>query len=132
MVSIQHYNSGQSMSREQTALAVLHAMTRFPLVLEILSELGNSTAPNPGDDDIRHGCQRAIEAILVDLSRIEPAVPGNPSEAEAETCRLIGGNSGEGLIHSDQLQRIHEFIDHIFGQQGRVGLGGDCPAATSG
>ena len=102
-------------SRKQVADTVLHAMARFPRVLEILGELGKSDIPAPGDEDIRRGCDRAVTAILVDLARIEPAPPGIPCQAEEATYRMLNGEAGVALINPDKLQSIHELVSRIFG-----------------
>ena len=107
-------------SRERTAATVLHIMTRFPLIVEILDGLTKATVPCPGDQDIRHGCDRAVTAILTDLARIEPAPSGMPSKAEDAVRLMLSGDAGVGTINADLLERIHQFIARIFGQQIRA------------
>lgn len=114
-------NKTSPKSRKQIADTVLHVMTRFPLVLEILGELGKSDIPAPGDEDIRRGCDRAVTAILVDLARIEPAPTGIPCQAEDATYRMLNGESGAALIGPDKLQSIHELVSRIFGPSSPAG-----------
>jgi hypothetical protein len=69
--------------------------------------------PFPGDDDVRHGCERALTAMLSELARIEVAPAGKPSKAEEiAQCWLTSSVSGQ-LIDVDKLQRMQQFIDRI-------------------
>ena len=102
-------------TRKQSAEEVNRAMTRFPLIVGVLSELRKSDVPFPGDDDIRHGLQRAVTAIMVELARIEPAPAGKPTKSEATALGLLHDNRAEGLIDADQLERLGQFIERILG-----------------
>lgn len=104
-------------TRKQSAEAVNRAMARFPLIVGVLGEIRKSDVPFPGDDDIKHGCQRAITAILVELARIEPAPGGKASKSEAAAFGLLQESQAEGLIDADQLERIEQFIVRILGSR---------------
>jgi hypothetical protein len=102
-------------TRDQSAEAIQRAMTRFPLIVEVLGQLREAGVPFPGDEDIRHGCQRAITAIMVELARIEPATPGRSTKAEAGAIPMIQDREAARLIDADQLQRMEQFIRRILG-----------------
>lgn len=102
-------------NRKHSAEAINHALARFPLVLEILGQLGTAQIPHTGDDDLRHGCERMLTSMLVELSRIEPAPPGKPSKAEETARSWLKGHDATRLIDADKLQRIHQFVDRILG-----------------
>lgn len=102
-------------TRKHSAEAINRAMTRFPLIVEILGELGKAGIPFPGDEDIRHGCERALTAMLVELARIEPAPPGKNGRTEEIARNWLHAKEVERLINADQLQRIQQFIDRILG-----------------
>jgi hypothetical protein len=104
-------------TRKQSAEAILRAMTRFPMIVKVLGELEQAEVPCPGDEDIRHGCERALTAMLVELARIDPAPPGKRSESEAMALNWLQGKSVDRLINADQLQRIQQFIERILGPQ---------------
>jgi len=103
------------MTRKHTADAVNHAMTRLPMIFGILDELGKAEIPFPGDDDISHGCQRAVTAMLVELARIEPAPPGRANKSEAIALGFLHSKDAARLIHTDQLERMQQFIERILG-----------------
>jgi hypothetical protein len=90
-----------------------HAMARFPLILRILGELAESRFPLPGDDDVQHGCERALTRILSDLSRISPAVAGAPTPAEETATSWLNDPAASQLIDADRLERIQQLIDSI-------------------
>lgn len=102
-------------TRRQSAEAINHVMGRFPMIVEILGELGRTALPFPGDEDIRHGCKRALTAILSELSKIEPALPGKSSKAEELARNWLDGDAVADLVDADHLQRIQQFIDRILG-----------------
>jgi len=79
-------------------------MARFPLILQILGELGQAPVPFPGDDDIRHGCE---------LARIKIAPAGKPSKAEETAQSWLSSPGSAQLIDADKLQRMQQFIDRI-------------------
>lgn len=103
------------MTRNQSAEAINHALTRFPMIVEILSEFEKAEIPFPGDADIRHGCERAITAMLVELARIEPAPSGKYSKTEETTINWLNSQAAHRLVNADQLQRIQQFIERILG-----------------
>lgn len=98
-------------SRHEAAKRINLAMTRFPLILKILRELNESEVPAPGDGDIRHGCQRALTAILVEIARLDDAAPGKPSPAELIARNWLNSADAAELIDGDMLQRMQQFID---------------------
>lgn len=100
-------------SRQEAAEKINLAMTRFPLILEILRDLGDSEAPAPGDADIRHGCERALTAILVAIARLDPVPPGKASQAEAVAQSWLRSADATELVDGDVLQRIEQFIDCV-------------------
>lgn len=106
-------------SRKRAADAVHHAMRRFPLVVDILGELGKAPVPFPGDEDIRHGCQRALTAMLAELSKIEPAPPGKHSRHEETVFNWLHAKAAAQLIDADQLERLEHFIERIVGPHSR-------------
>lgn len=99
--------------RVDAAEQINHAMTRFPLVLQILGDLAKSNAPFPGDDDIRHGCERALTRILSDLARIDPAPVGTSSKAEEIARSWLHDPQALKLADADRLERIQQLIDSI-------------------
>lgn len=102
-------------TRKQTAEAINHAMTRFPLIVQILGELRQAGVPYPGDDDIQHGCERAMTAMLGELARIDPAPPGKAAKSEENAFALLLSKEAPLLINADQLQRMQQFIERILG-----------------
>jgi hypothetical protein len=102
-------------TRKQSAEAINRAMTRFPLIVEILGELDKASVPFAGDEDIRHGCERALTAMLAELARIEPAPFGKPVKAEDNAKQWLHSTAAERLVNADQLQRIDQLIERILG-----------------
>ena len=90
-------------------------MARFPQIVQILGELGQAQVPFPGDDDIRHGCERALTAMLVELARIEPAEPDKPTKAEETALHWLHSKKAVHRIDVDRLQRFEQFIERILG-----------------
>ncbi len=107
-------------SRLDAAERINHAMARFPLVLRILGELAESGLPLPGDEDIRHGCERALTRILADLSRIAPAATGKPSSAEDAATSWLDDPAARRLIDADRLERIQQLIDAALVRSGSL------------
>jgi hypothetical protein len=105
-------------TRQQATEEIGYAMERFPLIVKILGTLGEAEIPMPGDADIRHGCERALTAMLVALARIEPVQPGKPVAGEEAALNQLHGNHAVRLIDSDQLQRMHQFVERILGKTG--------------
>lgn len=99
--------------RSDAVEKINHAMARFPLVLRILGELAESRCPLPGDDDIRHGCERALTRILSDLARIPPALLGEDVPDEATITGWLPHEGAHHLIDADRLERIQQLIDSI-------------------
>jgi hypothetical protein len=104
-------------TRKRSAEAINRAMTRFPLIVEILGEIEKSSVPYPGDEDIRHGCERALTAMLAELARIEPAPPGKSVKAEEAALSILQSEAAGRLINADQLQRIDQLIERILGTE---------------
>lgn len=86
------------------------------MILEILQKLERAEAPMAGDDDIRHGCERALTALMVDLARIPAAPPGKLSKADLECIEWLQSEQAVRLINADLLQRMHQFIHRILGE----------------
>ncbi len=100
-------------SRKPAIEAINRAMARFPLIVRTLGELRGTDIPLPGDDDLGHGCRRALTAILGELSRIPVAPVGKPCKAEETARNWLHTAATRELIDADQLQRIQMFIDNI-------------------
>jgi len=106
-------NSPLHASRKHAAEEINRAMARFPLLVRTLGELGQAQVPFPGDDDIRHGCERALTAMLSELARIEVAPPGKSSKAEEIAQSWMSSSVSGQFIDVDKLQRMQQFIDRI-------------------
>ena len=106
-------DKSRSGSRSRTVESVRQAMVRFPLVVEVLGKLEEVAVPCAGDAEIQHGCRRALTAILVELSRIEPAVFGNSVEQERVVMEWLDSPAAARLVDADQLERFQHFIDRI-------------------
>ncbi len=100
-------------TRKQSAEEINRAMSRFPLIVQILGELRNTQVPFPGDDDIRHGCERSLISMLSELARIETAPAGKISKAEETAQSWLHSPDARQLIDADVLQRMQIFIDFI-------------------
>ena len=102
---------------EEVAREINRAMERFPLILENLEELSKSLVPAPGDAEIRHGCERAITAILAALAKIDPpigmpsAIPAGSEEQIARTW-LLGDLPGQ-LVDPARFACLNDFIDRL-------------------
>ncbi len=107
--------SPETKTRKHSAEAINRAMGRFPLIVEILDELSKVQIPYPGDDDLRHGCDRTLTTMLSELARIEPAPAGKSSKSEETARSWLRGDNAIRLIDADKLQRIQQFIDRILG-----------------
>lgn len=92
-------------------------MTRFPLLVELLGELDSASVPFPGDDDLRHGCDRTLTTMLAELARIEPAPPGNSSKAADLARGWLKTDKSLRLIDADKLRLAHRFIERILGEE---------------
>ena len=106
-------------TRKHSAEEINRALARFPFLVQILRELGHSQVPLPGDDDIRHGCERALTAMLCELARIDPAPAGKPSKAEETAQAWLCSPGVRGLIDADKLERMQLFIDCILNPSAR-------------
>ena len=100
-------------ARNHSAEEINRAMARFPLIAQILGELGQTPVPLPGDDDIRHGCERALTAMLSELARIEVAPAGKSCKTEEIAQSWLSSSVSGQLIDADKLQRMQQFIDRI-------------------
>lgn len=100
-------------TRKHSAEEINRAMARFPLIVQILGELGQAPVPFPGDDDVRHGCERALTTMLSELARIEVAPAGKPSKAEEVAQSWLCSSVSGQLVDVDKLQRMQQFIDRI-------------------
>ena len=112
-------DDGRSRSRKQAAADINQAMTRFPMIVNVLGQLREAKVPFPGDEDLARGCERAMTSILGALTRIPPAETGGSSKTE-EIAR--GWLSKEGLpelFDADQLQRMHQIIEAVLGADPR-------------
>jgi hypothetical protein len=102
-------------TRKRSAEAINRALTRFPLIVEILGEIDKAEVPYPGDEDIRHGCERALTSMLAELARIEPAPPGKSVKAEETALSIVQSQAAGRLVNADQLQRIDQLVERILG-----------------
>lgn len=103
-------------TRKQAADAINRAMERFPLIVRILGELRDAQIPFPGDDDLRHGCDRTLTSMLSELARIDPAPPGKPVKAEEISHSWLTDEKAVRLIDADKLERLQQFIERILGK----------------
>jgi hypothetical protein len=99
--------------RKQCAEEINRAMTRFPLIVKILKDLRETQIPKPGDNDIRHGCERALTSMLSELARIEIAPAGNSSKDEETARTWLHCPEARRFVDADILQRMQIFIDFI-------------------
>jgi hypothetical protein len=102
--------------RESAAEAVAGVMARFDLILDILGRLNRSDVPAPGDDDLRHGCERALTTMLAKLARMKPAPPGKASKAEKQVRRLFQTEAAGEVIDRDQFERLEQLVNRILGE----------------
>ena len=98
---------------KQSSEEINRALTRFPLILRTLAELGDARLPFPGDEDIRHGCERALTSMLSELARIPAAPAGKPSKAEETARAWLQSPESRQWIDADKLERMQQFIDAI-------------------
>ena len=109
--------SPETRTRNQSAEAINRAMARFPLVVEILDNLSKVPVPFPGDDDLRHGCNRTLTTMLAELAKIEPAPPGKFSKTEELAHSWLKNENVTRLLDTDKVQRIQQFIERILSTQ---------------
>jgi hypothetical protein len=117
-MSITPLNSPPVPSREDAAQGIVQVTRRLPLIVRILEELHGTAIPCPGDDDIRHGCDRALTTMLSELAKMQSAPDGKPSLNEQKVRTLLGKHAAHGLVDADKLQRMQIFIDRIFLPEG--------------
>lgn len=106
-------NPPHEMTRKKSAEEINRALARFPLIVQILGDLGKAPVPFPGDGDIRHGCGRALTAMLAELSHIQRAPSGKSCKAEETAQSWLNSSDTRELIDADILQRMQQFIDCI-------------------
>lgn len=116
--SMTPFNSLPVPTREDAVQGIAQITRRLPLIVKILEELHDSPIPSPGDDDIRHGCDRALTAMLSALAKMRTAPDGVPSTSEHTVRALLGSHAAHGLVDADKLQRMQIFIDRIFLPEG--------------
>jgi len=104
-------------TRKQTAEAINRALARFPLLLDVLDELSKQDYPSAGDQELRHGCERAFTAMLSRLAMIEPAPAGQSSKAEKIAESWLQGDRATRLIDASKLERMQQFIDRLLAPQ---------------
>lgn len=102
-------------TRPDYAMDVSRVVARIPFLSEILRTLAIDSAPRAGDDDIRHGCERAMNSILAELSKITIAPPGNPSPFEDAVRRLLENERNGSPINPETLGRILQSVERILG-----------------
>lgn len=116
------------LSRKQSSEEVNRALARFPLILSILGELGDTRLPFPGDDDLRHGCERALTSMLSELARIPPAPAGKPAKAEETAQSWLQDPASRQWIDADKLERMQQFIDAILNPSSQGSAVADHPS----
>ena len=109
-------NIEKLMTRGRTAEQINRSMARLPMILEILGGLEKAPVPFAGDQDIRHGCERALTSMLIELARIEPAPSGEVSISEEWIIRFIGQEDTVRLVDPAQLERLSQFVARILGR----------------
>ena len=105
--------SASPKTRKHCAEEINRAMTRFPMILQILRQFSRSSLPFPGDGEIRHGCERALTGILAALASIEIAPSDIRSNAEETALSWLSDPISNRLIDPDKLDRMQQFIDCI-------------------
>lgn len=103
----------ERMSPPDIADEISRVLARFPLIVRVLGELQLSQIPFPGDDDIRHGCDRALTSMLSELARIKTAPGKSPSTAVESTRSILANPAARGLVDADKLQRMQLLLDSI-------------------
>ena len=104
-------------TRKHSAEEINRAMARFPFLVGILGELDRDTVPFPGDDDLRHGCERALTTMLSELARMGPAPAGQPTKAEEMALSWLHDPEARKLIDADKMERMQQFIESILGSE---------------
>lgn len=100
-------------ARKHSVEEINRAMARFPLLVQTLHELNRAQIPCPGDDDVRHGCERALTTILSELARIAKAPAGKSSKAVETDQNWLEIPEARNLIDADRLERMQQLIDCI-------------------
>lgn len=108
-------NESKERSRRQAAEEINRAMSRFPLIIEVLGELRDTNFPLPGDGDLSRGCERALTSILGALTRIQPGAAGRETKTEEIARNWLSGGEVTRLVDADQLQRMHQVIESVLG-----------------
>ncbi len=104
-------------TRHLAAEEIITSLARFPLILDILDQLAKAPVPLPGDEEIRHGCERSLTAMLRKTALIKPATGGTLSTAEKTVLGWLRSKRARQLIHPDQLMRIEQFVERALGPQ---------------
>ena len=105
-------------ARKRAIDSANHAMTRFPMILQVLGEIRDGEIPCPGD--IGHGCERALTSILGELAKIKPSSPGEPDGRIETALAWIHGDAAARLVQPDLLERFEQFIVRVL--SGELGL----------
>jgi hypothetical protein len=101
--------------RESYAMAINRIMERFAMVVKIIETIDRTESPCTGDPDIIHGCQRALTAMLAELSLMDPAPAGKSSKAEKTALAGLRANRADQIIDPALFQRFELFINRILG-----------------
>ena len=99
-------------TRKHAAQRINTAMSRIPLLIEILDELDGGVSP--GDEDIRRGVHSAFASIFQCLEGIRTAPLVNPeTEAEEVASEWLIGEQANRLIPSEILVGLSQEISRI-------------------
>lgn len=85
------------------------------MILENLEELSLTLIPSPGDAEIRHGCERAMTAILSVLTKIQPAEAdaASPSGEEQIALAWLVGEMPRKLVDSERFACFQFVINRL-------------------
>ncbi len=108
-------HAAAQVAREAAVETVCGILERFEWIVEILGRLNREATPSPGDEDLRHGCQRALTSMLAALSRIRPAPPGKACKAEKSIRRVLNTKGADQCVDRDQFERLEQLVNRILG-----------------